>query len=392
MRLCRLQRNLFFQLLLVLSSLSAYAADPQISSRTSEKVIRGEAPLPLVLQLGSDLGYLNHTTTISREGPFSGNLLTGKALASLLFEDWILEGGAGWGYSGLYGKTSSEIPSEPTIGHRVYTQSGFVEGGLRYRINSKFNLGLIVQDYFGADLTLSQRKNLVSNMLLGGGMLAIDLLSDAGIFRIGAIFMAEIPDNQRIVQFYGASLQFGIPLKGYDTLLRKTDVVVRSERIQKVEVPRVVTRTVVRDVSKYSLPRETFHFARGQSALAPEDQTFIFELAQVLKEFQDRYKTVTVEALIKSTSDPQRDFRLSESRAQSIRYALVATGLNGQRVLASGLGGRANLDDKSLGQSSLTLVELSFTGLTQGDVLSDALNNLFKRRATPETCKGEKCK
>ncbi|MEN9810433.1 MAG: OmpA family [Pseudomonadota bacterium] len=368
------------------------ASDPQISSKTTEKIIRSETTLPTVLQLGTDVGLLNHTTTISNEGPFTGNYLTGKALASFLLDSWILEGGIGWGFSALYGKTRDNNPAAPEIGHRIYTQSAFVEGGMRYRLTPKFNLGLIVQDYFGTDLTLSQRKGLVRNMLLGGGMLAVDLLSESGIFRLGAQYLFEIPDNQRYVQTYGLTLQFGLPLQGYDTLLRKTDVVIRSERIQKVEVPRVISRTVVRDVSKYSLPRDSFRFNRNDALLSPEMQSFILELSSALKPLQPYFKTLTIEAQIKASPDPQRDLRLSERRAQAIRNALVSTGLNGQRILAAGLGGRPNIGEYASGPFSVTLVDFSFTGLSQPDTVTDELNSLFKRYSTPETCKGEKCK
>ncbi|MFZ9519883.1 MAG: OmpA family protein [Silvanigrellaceae bacterium] len=368
----------------------AFADEPQVQFRSNERVIRGPAPVPLVLQLGADLGYLDHTTTIPNEGPFTGTQIAGKALASFLFDDWIIEGGAGWSYSALYGTTKSDNPLEPAIGHRIYTQSGFAEGGLRFRLTPKFNLGLVVQDHFGADLTLSQRKNLVNNMFLAGGMMAVDLMSDSGIFRAGATLMAEVQDNQRKVLIYGFTLQFGVPLRGYDTLLRQTDVVVRSEKVKKVEVPKVVTKTIVRDVSKYSLPKESFHFAKGQSTLAPEDQAFTLELANTLRELQSNFKTVTIETHVRSSGDPQRDMRLSELRAQSIRNAIVSAGLNPQRVLSTGLGGRANIDDKSIG--SATLVDLSFTGLNNPDQVSEALNLLFRRKAVPETCKGDKCK
>ena len=377
-------------LVLTAVSAQAYANEPQVQWRSNERVIRGDAPVPLVLQMGADVGYLNHTTTIPNEGPFTGTIVAGKSLASFLFDDWIIEGGAGWSFSALYGTTKGENPLEPAIGHRVYTQAGFAEGGLRFRLTPKFNLGIIAQDYFGADLTFSQRKNLVNNMFLGGGMMAVDLLSESGIFRIGATLLAELPDNQRKLLIYGLTLQFGVPLRGYDTILRQTDVVVRSEKIKKVEVPKIVTRTIVRDVSKYSLPKESFHFGKGQSTLAPEDQSFALELATALRELQGNFKTVTIEAHVRSSGDAQRDLRVSELRAQSIRNALVSAGLSPQRVLSTGMGGRSNIDDKP--SQSVTLIDLSFTGLTNPDLVSETLNALFRRRAVPETCKGDKCK
>lgn len=374
--------------------LASKASDlPQVYTKNTEKLVKGEAPLPVVLQVGLDAGLLNHSTTIPREGPFSGTAFAGKTLASFLLEDWILEAGLGWSYSALYGKTKGDLPSDPELGHRVYTQAAFAEAGVRFRLTPRVNLGLVVQDYFGADLTLSQRQGLVNNMLLGGGMFAFDLLKESGIFRIGAFLLAELPDNKRQVVNYGATMQFGIPLKNYDVLMRKTDVYVRKERVQKVEVPKVITKTIVRDVTKYSLPIESFKFLKSQTALNPEDQEFANELGQTLKQTSPFYKLVTIEVTVPESGDPRRDQRISEIRALSIRNAIVSTGLMpAQRILARGEGSRRGFAEMNPGTVATTFVDLSFLGLTNPDAVADALNQLLKRRSTPETCRGERCK
>jgi outer membrane protein OmpA-like peptidoglycan-associated protein len=381
-------------LLVALVPLYSEADDlPQVYTKNTERFVKGDAPLPLVLQVGLDAGLLKNSTTIPREGPFSGAVFAGKTLASFLFEDWILEAGLGWSYSSLYGTTKGENPAVPELGHRVYTQSAFAEAGLRFRLTPRVNLGLIVQDYFGTDLTLSQRQGLVNNMLLGGGMFAIDLLKESGIFRLGAFLLAEIPDNKRQVVNYGATLQFGIPLRNYDIMMRKTDIYVRRERVQKVEVSKVVTKTIVRDLTKYSLPVESFRFYKNQTALNPEDQEFISELGQTLKQVSPYYKLVTVEVTVPETSDPRRDQKISELRALSIRNAIVSAGhMPAQRILARGEGGRQGFAETSPGSTSKTFVDLSFLGLTNPDAVTDALNQLLKRRSTPETCRGERCK
>ncbi|MBM3382272.1 MAG: hypothetical protein FJY29_07510 [Betaproteobacteria bacterium] len=381
-------------LLAAIVPLCSLASDlPQVYTKNTEKLVRGNAPLPLVLQVGLDAGMLDHTTTITREGPFSGTSFAGKTLASFLLEDWILEAGLGWSYSALYGKTRSESPTDPELGHRVYTQAAFAEAGVRFRLTPRVSLGLIVQDYFGTDLTLSQRQGLVNNMLLGGGMFAIDLLKESGIFRLGAFLLAELPDNKRKVINYGASLQFGIPLRNYDVLMRKTDVYVRRERVQKVEVPKIITKTIVRDLTKYSLPLESFRFLKNQTALNPEDQEFVYELGQTLKQTSQHYKLVTVEVSVPDSGDSRRDQRLSEIRALSIRNAIVSAGLMpAQRLLARGEGSRNGGSETSPGALSSTFVDLSFLGLTNPDAVADALNQLLKRRTTPDTCRGDRCK
>ena len=373
---------------------SAFADNPpKVFTKNSERLVKGATPLPIVLQLGIDAGLLNHKTTIPREGPFNGSFISGKIIASLLFENWIIESGLGWSYLALYGTTQGENPTDLELGHRVYTQSAFAEGSLRFRLTPEFHLGLIVQDYFGTDLSLSQRKDTVTNMLLGGGMIAFDLLNEAGIFRIGGQILAEIIDNHRQIVYYGATLQFGIPLKNYDTLLRRTDVLVKQERIQKVEIPKIINRSVIRDVTKFSLPLSSFKFVHSQGTLLQEDQTTASELGETLKLQQQNFKQVTIEASVKASGDPKRDLILSEARAQSIRNAIVSLGLLPiNRVLAKGLGGRSLVDDAGQPTSNTTLIDLSFTGLSNPEAVSSALNLFLRRRSTPETCRGDKCK
>ncbi|MEY2988269.1 MAG: hypothetical protein RJB13_1790, partial [Pseudomonadota bacterium] len=304
------------------ASYPVFASDRvEVSTLNDEKLIKGSAFIPLLLQVGLDAGALNHTTTIPNEGPFSGYYLAGKGLASLEFEDWIIETGLGWHYSALYGTTRDPNPPFIEIGHRIYTQSAFAEGGVRLKLHPRFNIGLIAQDYFGADLSLSQRRGTNNHMLLGGASAAVDFLGESGVFRLGAHLLGEILDNQRQVIYYGATLQFGIPLVGADTILRKEKVIVKRERIETITVPKVTTKTVVKDVSKYSVPARAFKFYKGQSALNLDDQKLTSELGQILSNFSSKYKQVTIEATVKKTQNFQRDLKLSQARADSIKNA-----------------------------------------------------------------------
>lgn len=365
---------------------------PQIYARNSERIVRPKEAMPLVVQLGVDGGYLSHTTTIAREGPFVGGLLAGKSLLSFLFDNWIVETGLGWSYSALYGTIKGPNPTDPTLGQRIYTQSAFAEAGMRFRITPKVNLGIIIQDYFGTDLSLSQRSGLVSNMLLGGGIFAIDLLKESGIFRVTGQLLAEIPDNKRQVVLYSAGLQFGIPIQDYDVLLRNTDVYVRREKIQKVEIPKVVTRTVQKDVSKLSLPTNVFHFEKTKQSLNPSDQPFVFALGQTLKQQSSHFRSVTIEVTVRSSGQNKQDAHLSEARAQTIRNAVISSGaLSSERLKAQGLGGR-NLPENLNSPYDPTLIDLSFIGLNNPDAVTNAINQLLLRYSTPETCRGETCR
>ncbi|MEY4066744.1 MAG: OmpA family [Pseudomonadota bacterium] len=364
----------------------------QVYARNSERVIRSDDSMPLVVQVGVDAGYLTHATTIPREGPYTGGLLAGKSLLSFLFENWILESGLGWSYSALYGTTKGPNPTDPALGQRIYTQSAFAEAGTRFRITPRVNFGVVLQDYFGTDLSLSQRNGMVNNMFLGGGLFAIDILKESGIFRVTGQLMAEIPDNKRQVVLYSAGLQFGIPIQDYDVLLRNTDVYVKREKVQKVEIPKVVTRTVQRDVAKISLPLNLLHFEKSQVRLNPKDQPFISALGQTLKQQSPHFRTVSIEVSVRSSGQSKKDQQLSEARAQSIRNAIVSSGaLSSEKIRSQGLGESA-LQEQTHSPFDPTGVDLAFTGLTNPDSVTGAINQLFLRFSTPETCRGALCR
>lgn len=371
----------------------AVSSDVQVSSETKEKTLRADPLLPLSLQVGLDSGLLDHATTIPNEGPYSGYLIGGKALASLEFEDWIVESGLGFHYSALYGTTKESNPLSPEIGHRIYTQSAFAEAGLRLRLHPRFNVGLVVQDYFGADLSLSQRRGLVNNMLLGGAAASVDFLGDSGVFRLGAQLLGEVLDNQRKVIYYGATLQFGIPIIGSDTLVRQETVTIRKERIEKVVVPKVVTKTVIREVSKYSVPLGAFNFSKGSGRLNLDDSSLVTELGRILSRFSKQFRTVTIEARVRKSRRPRRDLKLSQERADSIKNTIVSLGLlSASQVSARGLGGHPTVGAHRNARFSLTAIDLSFVDLENETQLRDALTQFFTGRKTPETCRGGQCK
>ena len=385
---------LLFCVFSISSTCPVYASDRvQVSTQNDEKIIKGSAFLPLSLQVGLDAGVFNHTTTIPKEGPFAGYSIAGKGLASLEFDDWILESGLGWHYSALYGTTQDSNPPFTEIGHRIYTQSAFAEAGVRLKLHQRFSLGLIAQDYFGADLTLSQRRGAINHMLLGGAAASVDFLGESGVFRLGAQLLGEILDNQRQVIYYAATLQFCIPIVGSDTLLRREKILVKREKTETITVPKVVTKTVIKDVSKYSVPAGAFRFYKGQTSLNLDDQKLASDLGQLLKSFSSKFRQVTIEASVKKTRNSRRDLALSQARADAIKNAIVSLGLlTPTQLKARGIGGRVNLNEKGLGQLSLTLIDLSFVDLEDETQINDALTQFFNGRKTPATCRGGQCK
>lgn len=77
-------------------------------------------------------------------------------------------------------------------------------------------------------------------------------------------------------------------------------------------------------------------FATGRADLTPSAMTRLDRLAQFMQRYPDR--TVRVEGYTDSTGSADSNLRLSEMRAQAVRAALVARGIDPARVVTQGLG------------------------------------------------------
>lgn len=81
---------------------------------------------------------------------------------------------------------------------------------------------------------------------------------------------------------------------------------------------------------------ERILFDSGKSAIKEEGQVFIDRVTKMLKEKSSA--NVQVEGHADNTGGADLNARLSESRAQAVRAALVKTGVDAKRISAKGYG------------------------------------------------------
>ncbi len=99
-------------------------------------------------------------------------------------------------------------------------------------------------------------------------------------------------------------------------------------------------------------------FRTGQSTLSPQAQQEIRQLASALVEYPDF--AVAVEGHTDSTGGDALNQRLSEARAQTVRQALIANGVQASRITAAGLGEARPIatNDTAVGRSRNRRVEV----------------------------------
>ena len=77
-------------------------------------------------------------------------------------------------------------------------------------------------------------------------------------------------------------------------------------------------------------------FDKSSAVLSPHGATKVRELAQVLKDYPD--SDVYIRGYTSSEGDLQFNNQLSQQRADSVKFELVAAGVNGSRLYSQGMG------------------------------------------------------
>ncbi|KUG08226.1 OmpA family protein [Solirubrum puertoriconensis] len=80
----------------------------------------------------------------------------------------------------------------------------------------------------------------------------------------------------------------------------------------------------------------TIQFEEGSATLLPDSQPFVKGLADMLR--RDATVRVRIEAHTLLAGDAAANQKLSQRRADAVRAALVALGIDGSRLAAKGLG------------------------------------------------------
>ena len=99
----------------------------------------------------------------------------------------------------------------------------------------------------------------------------------------------------------------------------------------------------VNDTTWFDFDR--LNFATGSATILPESQEQLDNIAEVLRAYPN--VTVKVGGYTDNTGDPAANMRLSQSRAESVRTALIGKGIGAARMVAEGYGDKHPVADNA---------------------------------------------
>jgi OmpA-OmpF porin, OOP family len=119
---------------------------------------------------------------------------------------------------------------------------------------------------------------------------------------------------------------------------------VRSAGIESRLVAFIEDRSrSVNDTTWFDFDR--LNFATGSATILPESQEQLDNIAEVLRAYPN--VTVKVGGYTDNTGDPAANMRLSQSRAESVRTALIGRGIGAARMVAEGYGDKHAVADNA---------------------------------------------
>jgi K(+)-stimulated pyrophosphate-energized sodium pump len=104
---------------------------------------------------------------------------------------------------------------------------------------------------------------------------------------------------------------------------------------------------------------DSFTFASGSSSLPRGARSEIGEIAATLDADPDLH--LTIEGFTDNVESPTENLRMSQSRADSVKNALVAIGIAAGRITARGLGEKEPIADNATEEGRATNRRVSVT-------------------------------
>ncbi|MEN9809410.1 MAG: hypothetical protein RLZZ488_977 [Pseudomonadota bacterium] len=358
------------------------------STQTIRKVIRSNEK-SLLEEMGTslifsaDMGLITGfpSTQLANYGTKTGLAIEGKALGSVLLDNFILDAGLGWFFYSVSG-------DEPVFvdGSKIFDEAGqvvtddtgiklsgtIIEMSPSYRIRQNYFAGPTLQIRYPSDLGYD---SLIARNALGlyfgaqGGYQMFD--EDLNTRFVGRI-MLPINYKDWLGLMFMAGVQIGLPFSQPDNLIVQESTIKTSEKRIVEYKKKVYKFKVVRDVIKLVLDDlVVFYPEPGFPTLTTESQSFLIDLSNSLSQTENEWGNLQVDTVTKD-------------HGQVIRDALVSAGINDKKVkVGPALGG-----DK---ESATPPVEFTFKNVKQPQKLMDAVRQAMSSMSIPETCEGGEC-
>ncbi|MFK8138094.1 MAG: OmpA family protein [Bdellovibrionales bacterium] len=307
------------------------------------------------LLLGLELGSQDKTDVTLPEVENEGTQIGIYGAYSKYRTDYVWDLGLGFRYDKMEDNSVT-----------VETKAFTANLGVRYRLNSSWNLGPELQWLFGQDVSFSDtgtNSDDRNQVLFGGLRLMYDIYQvedrDENILRLGLRAMQDLNIGERdmsIVQF----------LVEYNWALRRARKVIGLQKAPFL---------------KLDLKKANIRFQVGKKELEPNSIVIVHQIGDILAKYKSEWEFIDIFGHTDSTGDYDKNVKLSWDRADFVKNELVSRGVPASRVDTKGFGPDKPIDSAKTPEaySKNRRVEFSIEGDKASKKFIDELKLLFSK-------------
>jgi hypothetical protein len=356
----------------------------------------------LTLFMGVEAGPIFVLSPSPDESNKNGYLVAGKGLASLYWENWVLDTGIGW----LSAQVKSQLPGKDeypklTPGTestfipgpvKIIVNSGFAELAARYRLSRDWQLGIVGDvllssgdTSFGAITARDEKPTKATGLI--GGQIAFGTQTRDSNWRFCIEYLTDLTIKERQVHFASASLQFGIPIIEPDRIREEREVLTQKQRVERVTKEKLEKKVVVRNVLRFVFDSKEVLFVDGGKKLHPDSLAFIKDIGALAAEKNSDWAEIEIDPQLMPTVPADKMALLREFRANAVRAALRLGGADNLKIKTRPLPVAA-IGKAPSGTSAITSerLVLNFKGMQADRTFIDKIRELMKQYRIPDTC------
>jgi outer membrane protein OmpA-like peptidoglycan-associated protein len=314
-----------FAVALLISAPAAWVArDAQAGSASLAGTdVAGDAPFgarPFTLLGSVGSGYGHVTGGDYGEAPGGAQALMGLSAATQLAR-WELEGGVGWLYSGVLGRSlaGDEI--------RIRSRMGLGSAGLRYRLGRRWQLGPQVDVAFGTDTSFGPTVGHTSVEMLAGAKALYELSYAKFPIRVWSQLSATVAHGDHLLVAL-AGLELGIPVgwPWHASAAKPRDVIVSTSA-----APEASAREV-----RVVLDGQRVFFGTASTRLRSSVERALRDVGKYLSARPASFGLVRVDGHADSRGKFEMNLKLSERRARAVGRALASGGIESEALATQG--------------------------------------------------------
>ena len=275
------------------------------------------------------------------DAPHGGQYLLNGVL-SYEIRNWVFDGGIGWIFSNEAGNPT------PTQSAQVTTRAGLLELSPRYRLTNRFQLGLVLNETFGADTTFSTSVGQSTSTYFAGLKAVYEIPNHHFPVRLYSQLTTDISTaNQRTYQGW-VGLQIGFSFEAKKS--QNVQVVLDSQRV---------------------------FFGKGSSEVSEDVGSILKDVGHYLKE-KETPSNIEVSGHADQRGSYQYNLSLSKERAESVRQALTSGGIDASKVKLNAYSFLRPLDAQNteISWAKNRRVEILFNEVKDPEVLMEKLKPL----------------